>query len=1292
MAASLAFLLIAVCAMAQAPVYLNTGDDFGQIVAANPAGTHYIIRPGVHRGQQINAKPGDVVEGEPGAVVSGAQLLSQNWQEQDGLWVNSTPKPIIPFGGSGAYSDNLYFHSPQSVFVDDERLKRVASTALMTEPNHWYMDMATGHLYLRFNPEGRKVEITGLKAAFFTDGGGSTIRNLTVEKYATPMQTGAVNVITGGVCENCEVRFNYSYGIRANGDFIVRNNFIHNNGQDGIGTSIGAGLIEHNEISYNSMFPFRGSDFEQGGIKAASKNGLVVRRNYIHHNHGPGFWLDVNSENLQFVENIVEWNDWEGILLEISWGGEVKRNISRNNGQKFRGQGTGALWGGQICIQNASGFDIEDNFIETPVQLEGRRVGFMGINQGHRGSGKYGLHNLHHLSIKNNTFVHREWAHNGLDYGVLGWPTYADFANSEIVWSDNSYHVSDFTQHFWNWRVDIPNWGPDYYIATWMPWSSWAGYQDERSVVAPRPRRDLNPTGQYVLNLIKQRTGLDYDALRASLEHSRSPQRVDLNGNGLPDGWEQSLGLSTVGNEADEDPDGDGWTNAEEFARRTDPQSSDTDGDGIPDRIEFEMGLDPLHAELDDTDGDGLIPLEEYEDASSLSEPNPANVALPDEHLTQWLKTDAGVQNSGDSIDSWQEQSRHKRAVSLTSTAKPVFHAAPAASGAKLVTAPQPYATTAPSGGMWGNAEDGFTFSFFFRPGAVTMGSLAILTNETYLARGFRVYLSKGALAWTSIEDGGNLMLRSNTVLETGRLYLITLCYGGAGGRTSLYLDGVEQSTVWNAVVHPGSGGVNFGSIGGMVSQPGEFGDAVVFNRQLKNVERKTLERLLWAKYVSGESFAPDSDFDGMPDAYEAQSGSDPTVPDRSADSNGNGTSNWEEFQFGHDVDGDGLTLAEEEEDGSDPNVSDILRSRIPDEALAAWIKPDAGVQLAGDEITLWREQSRYNRTLALSAAAKPRIVPSASPQEKPLVNPAAPFYSPNQDQVWGTEDSGFTLSFIYKPLEITSSGSRAVLTNEVYLKNGFRFYLNNGRPTWSSVQSGGDLFLQMANPLPEAQVCLVTLSFASFPGRSVLYINGKEQASSAAKSVLPGEGSLMLGGIPGMETQAGLFGDVVAFSRRLTHLERKTLERVLWAKYVEGGDFAPDSDFDGLPDDYEVLTGRDVHTPDASVDADYDGYDAGWDYLLGVMSGGHPRERDVRAETLDSGVMRLSAIRRQNPQSVLSVKLRSSADMQHWQDVPWQVIEPLGGTPGLERVSIEIQPNGEQFNSRGFFQLYRNP
>jgi len=46
---------------------------------------------------------------------------------------------------------------------------------------------------------------------------------------------------------------------------------------------------------------------------------------------------------------------------------------------------------------------------------------------------------------------------------------------------------------------------------------------------------------------------------------------VDSDGDGLPDDWEKKYGLDVAQNDADADKDGDGFTNAEEFAAGTDP-------------------------------------------------------------------------------------------------------------------------------------------------------------------------------------------------------------------------------------------------------------------------------------------------------------------------------------------------------------------------------------------------------------------------------------------------------------------------------------------------------------------------------------------------------------------------------------------------------------------------------------------------------------------------------------------------------------------------------------------------
>lgn len=66
----------------------------------------------------------------------------------------------------------------------------------------------------------------------------------------------------------------------------------------------------------------------------------------------------------------------------------------------------------------------------------------------------------------------------------------------------------------------------------------------------------------------------------------------DSDANNLSDTWELEY-FGALGAQAADDPDGDTWSNSEEYAHGTNPMSADTDGDGYSDNEEAGLGWDP---------------------------------------------------------------------------------------------------------------------------------------------------------------------------------------------------------------------------------------------------------------------------------------------------------------------------------------------------------------------------------------------------------------------------------------------------------------------------------------------------------------------------------------------------------------------------------------------------------------------------------------------------------------------------------------------------------------------------
>src|SRR5205807_6896847 len=105
---------------------------------------------------------------------------------------------------------------PEGLFIDDMPLVP-ALTKDDLAPGRFYFDHAAGSIYFADNPAGRKVEATVAAFAFESRAPGVLIKNVTVEKYASVAQKGAIQAqeATGWAIENCELRLNSAAGIAA---------------------------------------------------------------------------------------------------------------------------------------------------------------------------------------------------------------------------------------------------------------------------------------------------------------------------------------------------------------------------------------------------------------------------------------------------------------------------------------------------------------------------------------------------------------------------------------------------------------------------------------------------------------------------------------------------------------------------------------------------------------------------------------------------------------------------------------------------------------------------------------------------------------------------------------------------------------------------------------------------------------------------------------------------------------------------------------------------------------------
>lgn|GEM_PF-285757 len=336
------------------------------LVDKAPQGAAFCIAAGLHRAQMIVPKDRQTFIGQPGAVLNGAELIT-DISRKDAFWVTAMPQfGIKPFGS--CLAQRARCNEPRRFFLDGQPLEPVSDRAEL-QPGRVYSDAATGLSYFADDPRGRTLERTRVLYAFNNRGArGVTVKGLIVEKYATPAQQGAIfgdeNArATDWLIEDNEVRFNSGAGIATGDRSMVRRNRVHHNGQLGISPNGSDVVIEDNEIYENNIYGFDAA-WEAGGVKAGKVERLTLRGNHVHDNYGSGLWCDVDCRNVLFENNLVERNADAGIFYEISFDAVIRNNTVRLNGTGRGGQqGSAWIWGAGIQIAASEGVSVYGNTV-----------------------------------------------------------------------------------------------------------------------------------------------------------------------------------------------------------------------------------------------------------------------------------------------------------------------------------------------------------------------------------------------------------------------------------------------------------------------------------------------------------------------------------------------------------------------------------------------------------------------------------------------------------------------------------------------------------------------------------------------------------------------------------------------------------------------------------------------------------------------------------------------------------------------------------------------------------------
>ncbi|MGD9531175.1 MAG: right-handed parallel beta-helix repeat-containing protein [Dehalococcoidia bacterium] len=446
-------------------VTVNVGDPVQEVIDLHPPGTTFCLAPGIHRLETpLVPRRGDVLAGQEGAVLSGSKVLS-GWRADGGVWRTTGFLPPAPSRHGPCEAPTSSCAYAEDVFVDKHPLQRVEFESDVVAGT-FHADYGTNTIVIGDDPGSRVVEQAVAPSLIRATVDNVTVVNLVLEHAANEAQVGAIEnrqiwppeAGSGWRIQNNEVRYNHGIGIDFASSSTVTGNFVHHQGQLGLGAEGTDSVVRDNEVSFNGTAGYD-IEWEAGGIKSWQTERLTLRHNYVHDNVGPGVWTDGGALDTTYEYNRVLDNWSAGLVHEISYDATIRHNEISGNGRRKKGW----AWDAGILIQSSGGIkaiEISNNIVTgnaNGITLVADSA-TPGRDRSQEQPAPHGPHVVQNVRVCNNVVTMFDDERTGVFEDAGGGEIFTSNGNE---FDANTYHLHSLSESHFAWagvNVDWTQW------------------------------------------------------------------------------------------------------------------------------------------------------------------------------------------------------------------------------------------------------------------------------------------------------------------------------------------------------------------------------------------------------------------------------------------------------------------------------------------------------------------------------------------------------------------------------------------------------------------------------------------------------------------------------------------------------------------------------------------------------------------------------------------------------------------------------------------------------------------